>query len=501
MDLRLAPAAAAGETKYGNSRLVGQFVLSTDRSVSPAGWLSDHVGPWCLAHHPALPAIRLIDDDVRTIGWMLGYPIDEAGRLLDPGESLVVPAPALASPEAFETFVYSFGGRFAAALLDGQSPRFYVDPCGSLSAVYCAHRRIVASTSNLIPYDEHSRDRMELARAIGIPYTESMYPFTLTPRHGVDRILPNHYLDLRDWRTKRHWPKGPLVETHAVEEAVAEIASVVKRQIAGVVGAVPTYLPLTAGLDSRMLLACARGVADRVELFTRAIGDKNSTIDCDTARRIAKRFRLRYLVLPMQKATDDDLAEWMFQIAYSTSEIRGWQCATMYKRLPGGHAVLGGQAGEVARGYYWRDDDSETTVITPERLLDLCACPVEEETLAVTRAWLESVPAANALQVLDLFFVEQDMGGWAGVLPYAESSPGFPIFPLCHRRVVERMLTLPAPYRRSGRLSRDIVAREWPELLDWPINQPIGAMRLVLPAKRAIQKAKRALRRPRFALS
>jgi hypothetical protein len=89
------------------------------------------------------------------------------------------------------------------------------------------------------------------------------------------------------------------------------------------------------------------------------------------------------------------------------------------------------------------------------------------------------------------------MGGWAGVLPYAECDPGFPIFPLCHRRVVELMLTLPAPYRRSGRLARDIILREWPELLEWPVNEPIGTTRLVLAAKKALHQGKRALRRPR----
>lgn len=499
MDAAQSRAVVPDGTSYGNSRLIGQFVLSAGRNVSPAGWRSDRVGDWLLGRHPALPAIRMVDETDRSVGWMLGYPIDEKGTLLADGEALHVPARALSSATSFETFAYAFGGRFATIVLGAEPPRVYLDPCGSLSAVYCAHQRIVASTPNLIPYDEHTRDRVELALAIGIPYTEGMYPFTLTPRRGVHRILPNHCLDLRQWRTLRHWPRRPLAECPAVDEAVAEIATIVKRQIAAVVAATPTYLPLTAGLDSRMLLACARSVAERVELFTRAIGDRNSTIDCDTARRIAKRFGLRHLILPMELATDADLEEWMFRIAYSTSEIRGWQCATMYKRLPGGHAVLGGQAGEVARGYYWYDDDTETTAVTPERLIALCACPLDRETLAVARAWLDTVPAANALQILDLFFVEEDMGGWAGVLPYAECDPGFPIFPLCHRRVVERMLTLPVAYRRAGRLARDIIAREWPALLDWPINEPIGATRLVLAAQRALHRGKKALRRTRSA--
>ena len=384
--------------------------------------------------------------------------------------------------------MYSFGGRFAVVLLDGRYPRLYLDPCGSLSAVYCAHQRLVASTPNLIPYDDLSRDRVELAHAIGIPHTEGMYPFTMTPRYGVERILPNHCLDLRDWRTIRHWPKETLAETSTVDDSVAEIATIVKRQIAAVVAATPTYLPLTAGLDSRMLLACARALANRLELFTLDIGDRNSTIDCDTARRIARRFGLKHRVLPMEKARDEDLEEWMFRIGYSTSERRGWQCATMYKRLPGGHAVLTGNGGEVARAYYWREDDTEATVVTPERLVEHCACPMEEEPLARARAWLDAVPTANALEILDLFMIEQDMGGWASIVQYAQCDPGFSIFPLCHRDVVQRLLTLPVSYRRSGHLPLDVISREWPDLLAWPINEPIGSIRLLLAAKIAIRK-------------
>jgi hypothetical protein len=280
-----------------------------------------------------------------------------------------------------------------------------------------------------------------------------------------------------------------------VAESVGEIASIVRGQIAAIVTAGPTYLPLTAGLDSRLLLACARPVADRLELFTRAIDDRSAAIDCDTARRIARRLRLQHHILPMAEPTDDDLEEWMFRIAYSTSEIRGRQCATMYKRLPGGHAVIGGQAGEIGRGYYWRQGDTETTVISPERLIEHCACPLDEETQARAQAWLAGLPPANAFQTLDLFFIEQDMGGWAGILPYAECDPGYPIFPLCHRRVVQHMLTLPSFYRRSGQLARDVIAREWPELLGWPINEPIGATRLMVAIRGALHRGKTALRR------
>jgi hypothetical protein len=481
---------------WDSAQLIDQFVLAAAENRTPQGWRSEQLGNWLLGWHPRLPVIRLISADAQPMGWMLGYAISAEGRLLAGGEELSLPQAVLDSSSALEAFLYGFGGRYAVALVGTAQPRFYLDPCGSLSAVYCADQRLVAATPNLIPYDERSRDRVELARAIGIPYTQGQYPLGLTPRYRVERILPNHYLDLRDWQMVRHWPNEPLNDVVSVEEAITEIAAVIRRQMAAIVSATPTYLSLTAGRDSRMLLACSKGLADKLELLTFELGDQRAAIDCDTARRIARRFGLSHVVLPLEKATQEDLEQWMYRIGYSTGEVRGWQCATMVKRLPGGRTILEENIGELARGYWWAADDSEATPIAPERLVRHCQCPPNEVPLARARSWLETLPAAHSLQVLDLFFIEQDLGCWAGILPYAECDPGFQLFPLNNRRILELMLRLPIDYRRTGNLQRDIIAREWPALLQWPFNEFVGAGRLEFRARKALRRAVAALRDP-----
>jgi hypothetical protein len=465
-------------TTYSMSRLLGQFILSAVSSRAPEGWLSDRVSRWCLSRHPALPAIRLRERGNGHVGWLLGYPISEEGRLLAEQEELQIPAGGMASSPVLEDFIYSFGGRFAAVVLGPHMARFYLDPCGSLSAVYCAHQEMVASTPTLIPIDDRTQERLELASAIGIPHRNGMYPLGMTPRHGVERILPNHYLDLTSYQLLRHWPKQPPSNGASLDEAIAEIIAIVRRNIAAVVAGTPTYLALTSGKDSRMLLACARDLKDRLELYTAQIPDGSAQVDCAVASSIAKKYGLNHRILASEDATQEDLDEWMFRIGSSTGEVRGWKCATMYKRLPGGHAMLRGNVGELARGFWWRADDVETTVISPQRLLAACRCPPHDEPLARADAWLRMAPVANALELLDLFYLEQRLGCWAGVWPYAECDPGFVVFPMCHRVIVERMRRLPAPFRRSGALMETIIAREWPELLDWPFNKLVGLQRV-----------------------
>jgi hypothetical protein len=468
-------------------RLHGQFILGTTEACVPGGWLAERAGSWVLGRHPSLPAIRLLAEKDRFAGWFLGYPINGDGRLIAEGDVLRFPGPVDGPESDLETFLYGFGGRFLAALVGAGQPRLYLDPVGSLSVVYCAHQEIIASTPNLVPHDIRTGVRVDLARALRIPHSDAMYPLGMTPRFNVERLLPNHYLDLSNWESVRHWPKGPLRSEGSVAESVSAIAAITKRNIAAVVGRIPTYLRLTAGQDSRMLLACARDVADRLELFTVPIPDDGAYVDVAIARRIARRFRLRHFVPQFQESRQEDLDEWMFRIGCSTGEQRGWRAATMFRQANPAYAQLDGAVGGLERiGESLRPGETMSSQVIPERLVNRCRAPSSEPILSVFQRWLSNVPVDNAFHILDLYEIEQRLGCWGGILPYAEGGdPGFVLFPMCHREIVERMITLPPEYRLSCALMKDVIRAEWPELLAWPFSKPIGVMHAFLAARRA----------------
>jgi hypothetical protein len=489
------------------SHLVGQFILSKDKTGVPDGWSSERIGVWLLGHHPSLPRIRILDDDDRIVGWLLGYPIDGNGVLLSEGDVIRVSGLYDCSESSVEQFVYSFGGRFLAALVGVLHPRLYLDPCGSLSIVYCSHQEVIASTPYLIPYDDQTQDRVDLVREMGIPYFDAMYPLGLTPRHNIERLLPNHYLDLSNWKNVRHWPKKPLQSRASVDEAVGTIAAILKRNIAAVALRIPTYLHLTAGHDSRMLLACAKDVVDHLEMLTIPFPDDRGFIDVSIARKITQQLHLCHFVPHWRQPKQEDLDEWMFRVDYNIGETRGLQAATTLKQVNPVHAHLYGEAGEVGRAYLARRlSVNEESKITPERLHSCwraLSTRVPSTALVLTRLqhWLETVPAADAIQLLDLFLIEQRLGCWGGIWPYAESgNPGFVTFPFCHREIIERMLTLPTQYRRSDVLARDVINHEWPELLAWPFNEPIGSMHVSLAAFRTRTLVGKAVRNPCWAM-
>ena len=95
-----------------------------------------------------------------------------------------------------------------------------------------------------------------------------MYPLNLTPRKNVWRLLPNHFLDLRQWEAVRHWPKAEILPVGDTDQAVTQVVERVRLHMKALVAKKPVLLRLTAGQDSRVLLACARPLAQHMTFFT-----------------------------------------------------------------------------------------------------------------------------------------------------------------------------------------------------------------------------------------
>src|SRR4029077_6543503 len=85
-------------------------------------------------------------------------------------------------------------------------------------------------------------------------------------------LLPNHSLDLHRWTIRRFWPRkarGRLPLKEAAEKGAKQLRALTlaaSRRF-------PLSLPLTAGRDSRALLAAARDVAKEVHFFTLEMPD------------------------------------------------------------------------------------------------------------------------------------------------------------------------------------------------------------------------------------
>jgi hypothetical protein len=89
--------------------------------------------------------------------------------------------------------------------------------------------------------------------------------------------------------------------------------------------------------------------------------------------------------------------------------------------------------------------------------------------------WLDGLKSVDSLTILDLAYQEHRDGAW-----YAAqfcSDPGLlRQAPLLTTRSAALMMQLPTDWKRTHRLSHEVVARQWPELEQFPYNS-LGYLR------------------------
>ncbi|MFQ6025981.1 MAG: hypothetical protein ACE5Q6_00545 [Dehalococcoidia bacterium] len=502
------------ESKASLSELdfYGQFVVSQEYRSVPEGWNFRSLRGWNLWNHSMLPVFDLKTADGTLCGWLLGFAIGENGHLVNDTLSVPFPTSASVTPDQFEKFAYSFGGRFIFIILNGEHARLYLDPCGSLAAVYDTEKKCVASTLGLVVSDptKHTKSR-GISRAF--PESNQFYPAGLTAISRVRRLLVNHYLDLDSWEPVRHWLKTPLtrVGDEEIMTLVSTIASVIKRNIQAVLEQYPTYLPLTAGRDSRMMLACSRELAEQATFLTFDYRDTDGGIDGPTdlriSRKLSKRFGLKHKIIPIHWPPNQGLKqEYLLRIGYAGhwGKARDFydSCA---RYLDLNQALLIGYAGEVGRAYYWYRFPYDPLLLDgpnwkpdARQLLTWLYLPNNEPFVSPMNDWLKGIPDIDTYMLLDQLYLEQRMGCWASPHLYGAAPFQLVMTPLCHREVIEAMMRLPVEYRRDQVLVEDIMRIGWPELAEVPFQktgrqaQPGYLKKLYQISKKAIKASAKA---------
>lgn len=471
----------------------GQFVLVPASGRPREGFAHREHGGWRLGTCE-LPVVDLRTQDGDVLGWCLGYPVLD-GVLTSDEITVGTSETARVEWPAVDALYERLAGRFLLVVLATEEPTVVLDAYGSLAAVYSADERVVASTATLIEAEWDTG----LAAVSGFPEQGTWLPFGLTLRQGVRRLQANHALDLRRWRTWRHWLPVPA----SVDSSPAELAVVVHEHIRSSIGAVaarnPLELSLTAGRDSRILLACARDFLERTTLFT-LVPDEVDTVDAHLAGRLAGRFDLPHEVLPVVPADPGQLSDWLSSTGHAVGgEL--WRGHRSLLRLDPGRALLPGTAGEVGRAHTYRPGDPVEGDVSPQTLLERLRLPAHELYLEHAEAWLGDLPDLPYESTLELAYVEQRLSCWAAPGHYGNQVSRFELAPFASRPLFRAMLGLPLRYRHREQLTTDILRMAWPELLDLPFNRFTGlrgtARATASRVRRLVQRAVPAADRPR----
>src|SRR5699024_7688434 len=373
-----------------------------------------------------------------------------------------------------------YGGPYAIIFGSAGNIRVVNDATGMRSVFYAAGGGVVASHALLV--------EQALGGPVvcgGLPFRYG-YPGNLTPYARTKILTPNTYYWLTANVVRRFWP---IVEPapRSVEDAAVELLEASTNAFRAMTEGRTVRLTLTAGLDSRTILAIALHSGVPFETYTYG-NQYASTVDRLLAADLADEFGFEHTVLS-NKAVDPVVTERLIESHYSLHHSSWVASLQEYFSRRDDAAVLG-NALEIGRSNY-----------TPQRR-NGAAAPAAAETMAALhhmklgkeihqqideyghdQFWDESVCAfqsyihdtgfdvvAGMLDPFDQFYWEHRMPTWQGIAMGERDFYGEPFIPYNSRRVFNAMLGAPFDSRRNDEAVLRMIEMVDPRLLKLPIN-------------------------------
>jgi hypothetical protein len=450
-----------------------QYLVGTVDFAFPTGYSTLSLSNAMLAFDPRFHVVELKDAAGIPFAVIVGFPYDgDQDCFLGSGQ-LLLPSP-VGTPSEFETSVLPrFSGSFLA-ITHGPLPlRVYLDPGGSLPIVFSAHKHIAAASPSLILDEAEYREQFDRElhhETIEKEGVGAWISGDLTAHTGVTRVLPNHYLDLGNWTSRRHWPQpGDFGSWLPFEVAVERASSALNRFTQAATRASPVALTLTAGFDSRLLLASTRGVTAECEFVT--FNHSVAKLDVDVSRLLARQFGLQHRVIDVVESTPVQVERWSRIIGDCVVEGNRASHQTLLEiRAP---RVFTGMYGEIGRCRLYRQEAGSINEkrIDVGLILSRLQLPRHPKVGESVERWLASLAGFPNSVILDLAFLELKFGNWAMAQHPAQNALKFHLMPYSQRDVLASFIGTNPVEKTTSRLFTACIGHLWPELNDIPVNR------------------------------
>lgn len=457
-----------------------QFRLSRHRWQPHETWQANRIGDWHLAHCPDLPCHDVILSDGTKAGLVLGTAVDALGQMLN-GAARISEG---ASLQHVQAYIEGLAGRFIAILHLNAENRVYFDPTAGLSAVYSRQDRALASSVHMLL----DRDIIPepAVGADAVLKRESQFLLGETCDAECRRVMANHFLDLNTFELGRHWPKPDERFDQGGRDRAA-VARQIADRLSQILGALASgasvALPLSAGTDSRILLAAATPHLSRIDSFYTHDIYRVTRFDRQGAQLLADLTGVSLQVIDRAAPeftdfmNDEDLEDLRSRMAVRTGlAFNGIDAATTraVSLTPGTDLVLRGNVAEMTRANKWtlqsarhgasvEDGLAALLNVRAEHLSDRLEPARLKSLRARYAAWAESLPEGVRTRLPDLAHAEVFMPTAPNNVYYAFTR-NFYLNPFNDRHLINLTAWFHPLARKKGRLVMKIIGHANPAL-------------------------------------
>ncbi|RJY08783.1 hypothetical protein D6201_04885 [Aurantiacibacter aquimixticola] len=306
-----------------------------------------------------------------------------------------------------------------------------------------------------------------------------------TPYEGISQLVANHSLS-SDGTVRRIWPNPQFdeVEPRTVHAAARDAAG----RLVNVAKALPTKydavrIPLTAGLDSRCLLAIALAADIPFECYTYAPADHGSRgqdfhADLEIAKRISSDFGIihheKRMVLSGAMSEADEIFSNVREQISSPTLPREFpllrELATERKTV-----FLNGNMAEIGRAHWGYVDWQKAT---PEILGLVTRAIGHSAAMEPYAPWLQELRGvAQKFSLLDFLYWEDRMGNWQSSFQQQINMIAPILSPFNCHEILCALMAVPFKSRTTGDVQKEIISILEPRLLSYPFNPGGGTLK------------------------
>ncbi len=424
---------------------------------------------------------------------VLGIAVDEAGALAtdDRLGSVLTEGHDLGG---LERYIAGLGGRYIVLLKHGKVRRLYLDPTGSMGAMFNRENGTIGSSLYLV-LDRDPERSPEYPEELIV----SRYAFGYTADRDVLALMPNHHFNLETGEQTRFWPTEDMSLSYSsLEELDAGLKTVIARHtqiMSALTGAhTPLILPLSGGQDSRILMAIAAHAGLSPDYVFSHVTNYNTLLDAQIAAEMCAVTGWHLATLDAMKPDEAiampprriyrylreaALARGRLNHAHPTRRrehqmIQREMLAT--NALPKGGVVMRGHVTDISKAVLWRNlgirsfaksgPEGVKDEVAASRLFhdrpELAANPWVQSQFG---AWRKTLPKAADDRVIDFMGLEL----------YRNYSLGFSFYgfwrnfymaPGCDRQIIQHLVSAPPLMRYRLQYNDRLIEQTTPALRD-----------------------------------
>lgn len=303
---------------------------------------------------------------------------------------------------------------------------------------------------------------------------ESVWVGNKTLYDNCLHLMPNHYLDLNLKKQVRFYPTNNLPSKHSFE-VIKSAALILQGIMESITNRNNIRLALTAGWDSRVLLAASKIVSDKIEYYIDRMGIlTDNHPDIWVPQKLSAKLNLKFNIIN----SENQLPGWFVSLMannVSNTRVLPKTRAIYNKFLTWQNIInINGNISEVCRNYYLKSYNGDVDKVSSEELAALYGYPDDQFVANEISIWQESIDLKDndSINILDLLYWEQKMGNWGAQYPSEQDIAIEELSPFNCRLLIETLLSSSREMRAapSYSLYSELIKYMWPETMSVPIQ-------------------------------